>query len=59
MGPTRLTASTDDITTILGDTPSGELNASVEALELKTVMTGFITDPGDPRAIGFIACFER
>lgn len=59
VGRTRPAASTDDITAVLADMQSGDLNVAIERLRLETKMTGFTTDPNNPAAIGFVAYFER
>lgn len=59
IGRTRPTASSDDITRVLGDIQSGELNALMEELGLGTRSSSFTTDPNDPARIGFVAYLER
>lgn len=59
IGRTRPGASTDDITSVLADVQSGELNASIEQLGLTTRSSSFTTDPNDPARIAFVAYLER
>lgn len=59
IGRTRPAASSDDITSVLTDVQSGELNASIEQLGLTTRSSSFTTDPNDPGRIAFVAYLER
>jgi len=59
IGRTRPAASTDEITAVLGDIQSGELNASIDQSGLTTRSSSFTTDPNDPARIAFVAYLER
>lgn len=59
IGRTRPAASSDDITMVLADVQSGELNAAIEQLGLQTRSSSFTTDPNDQARIGFVAYLER
>jgi len=59
IGRTRPGATSDEITTVLGEVQSGELNASIEELGLRILSSSFTADAGDPQSMAFVAYLER
>ena len=59
VGLTRSNATSDDVTTVLIEVQSGELNASIEQLGLRISSSSFTSGTGNPQGVAFVAYLER
>lgn len=59
VGLTRSDATSDDVTTVLIEVQSGELNASIEQLGLRISSSSFTSGTGNPQGVAFVAYLER
>lgn len=59
VGQTRSGATSDDVTAVLMEVQSGELNESIEQLGLQINSSSFTSATGDPQGVVFVAYLRR
>lgn len=59
VGRTRADVTSDDVTAVLIAIQSGELNASIQQLGLRTISSAFTSDPNNAGGIAFVAYLDR